>query len=168
MIKVTVCGACGETGRRLIELISQDKELKLMFAIEEKNHHRIGKTINIGDHVVMDNLGEIINETDVVVDFGDFSKTGLEHLATAAYDGKAIIIGNANTKNSILPEINAIKYLIDGRIPCVIVSPITTNKGIPASPSCIRDVIAAIKWIVGKPAKLYDMQDILAAECFRN
>lgn len=175
MIKVIVCGACGKIGKQLIGLISQDEEMKLMFAIEEKTHSRINKTISVGDIVLTHDLEKIINETDVVIDFSDYRETGLKHLMTAADRKKAIIIGTANLENSFLPEINLIKHFIRevGKVPCVIILPIMTSNGIPANPSCqcdifIRDAIKAIKWIVGKPTGLYDMRDVSAAECFRN
>lgn len=114
MIKVIVCGACGKMGNRLINLIGEDKEMKIIEAIEEKSHPRIDKTI-IGDITVTDNLEKNIDATDVVIDFTN-PGASLRHLEIAEKHQKAIVIGTTGFKDG---EIYVIKTRAE-KIPCVL------------------------------------------------
>jgi dihydrodipicolinate reductase len=165
--KAIICGVCSGIGRPLTDRIRQDKEIKMVDAVEEKDCPRIGKTINIGDITVTDDLRRNINVTDVVIDFSDNRETNLKHLLTAAAYKRAIIIGTIGFKQDLFCEIGLIRHIIElWEIPCVIASPIRKNQGLPVSASCVQDifisdVIKAAKWIVGKPANLYYLENVL-------
>lgn len=117
MVKVIVCGACGKMGSRLISLIGQDAEMKIIGAIEEAKHPRIDKTI-IGDIVVTNNLDKIINDADVVIDFTNPGAT-LDHLEIAARYQKPMVIGTTGFNEGELTEISAVAKIAQ-RMPLVL------------------------------------------------
>jgi 4-hydroxy-tetrahydrodipicolinate reductase len=116
MIKTIVCGACGKMGSRLISLISQDKEMTVIGAVEEKNHPSINKTV-LGDIVAIDSLERDISDAEVVITFTN-PEASLKHLTVAAYHKKPIVIGTTGfTKDHRL----MIEKLVT-EIPCVLAS----------------------------------------------
>ncbi|HVO67312.1 MAG TPA: 4-hydroxy-tetrahydrodipicolinate reductase [Syntrophales bacterium] len=99
MVKAIVTGAGGRMGGRIITLLSADKSLKLVGAIEQKGHDLIGK--DIGEKLglgkvgvtVDDRLTACIDKADVVIDF-THHEASLNHLEVAAEKGRAIVIGS--------------------------------------------------------------------------
>lgn len=104
MIKVIVCGACGKMGNRLISLISQDKEMKIIGAIEKWNHPRINKTV-LGDIVAAENLEKCLSDADVVIDFTN-PDSALEHVAVALQYQKPVVIGTTGLSKEQIAEIS--------------------------------------------------------------
>jgi len=91
MVKVIVCGACGRMGRKIADILSQDKETELVGAIEAKGHKALGTEV-IPEVKVTDNLGKIIDKAEVVIDFTN-PQASLENLEVAAKFKKAMVIG---------------------------------------------------------------------------
>ena len=91
MVKVIVCGACGRMGRKIADILSQDKEIQLVGAIEAKAHKDLGTEV-IPKVKVTDNLGKIIDKAEVVIDFTN-PQASLENLEVAAKFKKAMVIG---------------------------------------------------------------------------
>ena len=117
MIKVIVCGACGKMGSRLISLISQDKEMKIIGAVEKTNHPRVNKTV-FGDIVAADNLEKTILDADVVIDFTNPDAT-LDHVEIAARYQKPMVIGTTGLNEGHVTEISAVAKVAE-RMPIVL------------------------------------------------
>src|SRR5512136_1289856 len=99
MVKTIVIGAGGRMGGRIISLLSADKDLKLVGAVEQKGHDLIGK--DIGEKLglgktgvaVDDSLTACIDKSDVVIDF-THHEVSLSNLEVAAEKNRAIVIGS--------------------------------------------------------------------------
>ena len=102
MVKVAVSGALGKMGKRIINLIGQDADLRLVVALERKGHSNIGTSA--GGVKVSDNPTDI-KEADCLIEFSAPQAT-LEHLDFALRYKKPMIIGttglNDQQKNKIM------------------------------------------------------------------
>lgn len=109
MIKLVISGCCGKMGKRIIALSLNDKEFKLVGAVEDKDHPAIGKKIDdvlhlsVPDIKITDNL-DIIKKTDVLIEFTNPLAT-MEHLGLAVKYKKAIVIGTTGLKAQQLSQI---------------------------------------------------------------
>jgi len=91
MVRVIVCGACGRMGSRIIDIISQDRDIELVGAIEARGHKALGTQVT-PEVKVTDNLEKIIGKTDVVIDFTN-AQASLDTLEIASKFRKAMVIG---------------------------------------------------------------------------
>lgn len=102
MVKIAVSGALGKMGKRIINLIGQDADLRLVAALERKGHSNIGTSA--GGVKVSDNPTDI-KEADCLIEFSTPQAT-LEHLDFALQYKKPMIIGttglNDQQKNKIM------------------------------------------------------------------
>lgn len=89
MIKIAVSGAAGKMGSRIITLIGQDKDLRLVVALEKKGHERIGDLI--GEVKISDDP-ELIKDADCLVEFTTPQAT-IEHLDFVVRNKKPMVIG---------------------------------------------------------------------------
>ena len=88
-IHVTVTGAAGRMGKRLVSLVNESSRLQLAGATETQGHPALGK--DAGDvagcgHLgvsLTDDLAQALPQSDVVIDFTAPAAT-LRHLAQAA------------------------------------------------------------------------------------
>ena len=99
MIKAIVSGAGGRMGGRIISLLSQEQDIKLAGAVEQKGHPTIG--LDIGERLglgktgvfVDDNLRACIEKGDIVIDF-THHEVSMNHLEIAREKKRAIVIGS--------------------------------------------------------------------------
>jgi len=89
LIRVAVSGAAGRMGGRIISLIGQDKDLRLVVALERKGHKGIGDLID--DEKITDDP-ELIKDADCLVEFTTPEAT-IEHLDIAHRFKKPTVIG---------------------------------------------------------------------------
>ncbi len=89
MLKIAVSGAAGKMGGRIITLIGQDKDLRLVVALEKKGHERIGDLI--GEVKISDDP-ELIKDADCLVEFTTPQAT-IEHLDFVVRNKKSMVIG---------------------------------------------------------------------------
>ncbi len=128
MVKITVAGAAGKMGSRITALSKEYPELKLAGAFEKKGHPSIGKDIGaiagIGDIglKLSGSLEEIINNSDVIIDFTSPESTK-ENLKLASQKGKAMVIGTTGLSKEDMKEIEPLTK----KIPCVIASNMSTG-----------------------------------------
>lgn len=98
MIRVSVMGAAGRMGQRIIHFLSQDGEVKIVGAVERSGHPSLGADAGLlagfGDiNVPLTNdLKESSSGSDVIVDFTSPGST-LEAAEYASSEGKAMVIG---------------------------------------------------------------------------
>lgn len=121
MIKVSVMGAAGRMGRRIIFYLSRESGIKIVGAREAAGHPELGKDAGvlsgagkIGVALTSD-LAKSSSSADVIVDFSA-PKATLENAEYASRHGKAMVIG---TTGFNAKELGRIKKLSRG-FPCVI------------------------------------------------
>ncbi len=120
MINVTVAGAAGRMGRRITALCLEHEEINVVGALERKGHEKVGEDIGslLGISPtgirLTDDIGEIIDSTDVLIDFTSPAST-LHNLRAAADKGKAAVVGTTGFSKEALSDIRAISE----KIPCV-------------------------------------------------
>jgi len=120
MIKTIVTGAAGRMGGRILSLAAADTGIKIVAALEQKEHPLLGK--DVGEHlglgridvVIEDNLASCIEQGDVIIDF-TYHEASMRHLETAVDKGCAIVIGSTGFTP---PEMERISD-IAGRTRCV-------------------------------------------------
>ncbi len=117
MIKLTVCGAAGRMGSRIIALSKENEKLKLVGAIESKANSKLGLDAGVVAGMgemnvnITDNLEKVIRDTDVVVDFTSPEAT-LEHLEIVEKNKKSIVIGTTGFSNEQITKIQKVAQKI--------------------------------------------------------
>ncbi len=104
MIKVCVTGAAGKMGKTIINVVSSDKEAKLVGATEVKNSPFIG--LDAGEVagsgksgvIIEDSLDKAIKDSDVVIDFTSIQSFD-EHLSCVLKNKKAFVCGTTGLPN---------------------------------------------------------------------
>lgn len=99
MVKAIVTGAGGKMGGRIISLISEMEDIRVVGAIEVTGHPIIGR--NVGHSLgwgttsvtVSDQLADCIDQADVVIDFTNHDAS-LHYLEIASEKNRSIVIGS--------------------------------------------------------------------------
>ncbi|MDP8217800.1 MAG: 4-hydroxy-tetrahydrodipicolinate reductase [Candidatus Theseobacter exili] len=97
-VRVTVCGALGKMGDRIMRCILEEKDLVLVGAIERDGHplcgNNIGGILGREDFEVIlgDDLGALISKSDVVIDFTSCEST-TKYLKIASSSRVPVVIG---------------------------------------------------------------------------
>lgn len=121
MPNIIVSGAVGRMGSRIIALSKDYKDLKLVGALEHKDHKDIGRDVGeiIGSgHTgikLTGDLNEIEEKTDVLIEFSN-PHASLEHIKVVAEKGMAMVIGTTGFSKEEIAEIES----HTSRIPCVL------------------------------------------------
>lgn len=104
MIKLTVCGAAGRMGSRIIALSKDYEDLKVVGAVEAKGNPKIGTDAGIVAGIgnlgvsITDDLEKVISDSDIVIHFTNPEAT-LEHLEVVKKHKKSIVIGTTGFSN---------------------------------------------------------------------
>jgi 4-hydroxy-tetrahydrodipicolinate reductase len=104
MIKVTVCGAAGRMGSRIIALSKDYPEIKLVGAVESKDNSRLGDDAGVVAGIgelgikIVDDIEKVIDNTDIAVNFTNPEAT-IEHLKIVKKHKKSIVIGTTGFDN---------------------------------------------------------------------
>lgn len=102
MTTIAVNGACGRMGSRIVALVNEDKDMKLVSALDRDNHPSLGK--DIGEILGLGNIGvkltnEIADDTDVLIDFS--SPDALDKIIDiCAKKGVGMVIGTTGLTDS--------------------------------------------------------------------
>ncbi len=98
MVNVTMIGAAGRMGRVNIAVFSEDRDIRIVGAVEDINSKYIGMDAgilaginNIGVGITS-NLEQVVEESDVAVDFTN-CKTALLTIEVAEKYNKAVVVG---------------------------------------------------------------------------
>ncbi len=120
MIKVTVYGAAGKMGQRLLRLSSEMKGVRLVGAVESLGHPLLGQDVeqltgikSPGVSLTSD-LPEALKDADVLIDFSTPEAT-LGSVQTASKFKKPVVIGTTGFSDV---EVGQIKEIAKN-IPCV-------------------------------------------------
>ena len=109
-INVTVIGAAGRMGKRLVALVHESSRLQLAGATEAKGHPALGK--DAGDVAgcgslgvaLTDNPAQALAASDVVIDFTAPEAT-LHHLAQAVQLKRAMVIGTTGLSPDAMDQL---------------------------------------------------------------
>ncbi len=117
MINIAINGVCGRMGLRIAELVVEDKNLKLVSALEIEDHKHIGKglnsLINQGDNDVI--ISHVLNNApDVLIDFTSPDST-MARLKTCIDNGIALVTGTTGLNNEQMEQLNQASH----KIPCL-------------------------------------------------
>ncbi len=110
MLNIIVSGAAGRMGRRIIALSKDNKNLKIIGALERRDHKGIGfdggELIGIGKLgiVLSHDLNEIKEKADVLIEFSN-TKTSLEHIKNASDRSISMVIGTTGFSNKETADI---------------------------------------------------------------
>ena len=119
-INVTITGAAGRMGKRLVSLVGESSRLQLAGATEAEGHPALGK--DAGDVAgcgplgvsLTDDLAQALPLSDVIIDFTAPAAT-LHHVSQAVQHKRAMVIG---TTGFSLDEMNQLRQRAKS-IPCV-------------------------------------------------
>ncbi len=121
MIKLTVTGASGKMGQRVITNAVASGEFELVGAIERENHPQlgvdIGTIIGLGKELgvpLTSDYGKAIIKGDITIEFTNPEIT-LFHLKESSAQGKAMVIGTTGLNDEQLKELKSLAV----NIPCV-------------------------------------------------
>ncbi len=112
-VKAVVAGAAGRMGRTICKLIFEHPEIDLVGAFEHPESPAVGKDVGTLIGIpetgikVVDDLGKVIENADVVIDF-TFHKASLENARKNAKYGKAMVIGTTGFAEEELSEIHSL------------------------------------------------------------
>jgi 4-hydroxy-tetrahydrodipicolinate reductase len=108
MIKLGISGVCGRMGRRIFELASLDKEFEIMFALEKKGTHFIGKTLG---NLKISSSSDGIFLIDVFVDFTtpEATESNLDYIAKYK---KALVLGTTGLNEIQTKKVQEISKIV--------------------------------------------------------
>lgn len=121
MLNIIVSGASGRMGSRIIALSKEYKDIKLVGAVERKDHKNIGQ--DIGEFIglgklgikLTNNINNIGEKADVIIEFSN-PEASIEHLKTASDNGISMVIGTTGFSKEKAAEIKSYTQ----KIPCVL------------------------------------------------
>jgi 4-hydroxy-tetrahydrodipicolinate reductase len=120
MINAVVAGAAGRMGKRLVALLRESSDFKVVGAVERPEHVDLGRdagevagTGPIGVPIVSD-FAAAITGAQVVLDF-TAPAAAMQHLEAASAAGVAMVIGTTGLSSADLARAKE----LCGRVPCV-------------------------------------------------
>ncbi|MEA1904829.1 MAG: 4-hydroxy-tetrahydrodipicolinate reductase [Candidatus Hadarchaeota archaeon] len=127
MIKVAVCGACGRMGRRIIRTVTEQKDMKIVVAVDAPKTPSVGQDAGeiasigkLGVRAVgAEKLAETLKQTkpDVLVDF-TVAGAAVENVKAAAGAGAAVVVGTTGFSAEQKRELREI--VTKAKIPAVV------------------------------------------------
>jgi len=117
MINIAVNGVCGRMGLRIATLVAEDKDLKLVAALEMKGHQHIGKDLSSiisrghNDVIISE---ELDGSADVLIDFTSPDST-MDRLQACADKDIAIVTGTTGLDSEQMKQIKKASQTI----PCL-------------------------------------------------
>ncbi len=118
MINIAINGVCGRMGSGIAALVAEDKDLKLVAALESEKHPYIGKDLGsiIGqnqDGVIISN--ELKGSPDVLIDFTSPDST-LARLKICIENKIAMVIGTTGLDDKQMEQVDE----ASGKIACLV------------------------------------------------
>jgi 4-hydroxy-tetrahydrodipicolinate reductase len=117
MINVAINGVCGRMGLRIATLVAEDKDLKLVAALEMKGHEHIGKNLSTmisrghNNVIISDELNDA---ADVLIDFTSPDST-IDRLNTCIDKEIAIVTGTTGLDSEQMEQIKKASQIV----PCL-------------------------------------------------
>jgi 4-hydroxy-tetrahydrodipicolinate reductase len=107
-IKIGVIGACGKMGRRIIDLASNDSDLEVNFALEQKGTPAIGRDVG---RVKVSSNPDGMMLCDVVIDF-TVPESSLVTVEAAARHKKPLVLGTTGFTDEQVAKIEQASQVI--------------------------------------------------------
>lgn len=113
MIKVIVAGAAGRMGQRIVHMVRENPEVKLVGAMERPGHPALnqdaGLVAGLGSLGVpiLPSVESIEGNVDVLIDFTSPEAT-MSHLRAASGRGFAMVIGTTGIGGDMLAEVKSL------------------------------------------------------------
>ncbi len=109
-MRVAVAGAGGKMGGRLVHLVQESGDLRVMGGVERRGHPAIGR--DLGEFVglgvlgvpVVDDLNALVADIDLLFEF-TIPEASLEHLRVMAEHGKPMVLGTTGFSKAQLDEV---------------------------------------------------------------
>ncbi len=117
MVNIAINGVCGRMGLRIAMLVAEDKDLKLVAALEMKDHQHVGKDLSSilsrghNDIIISD---ELIGSPDVLIDFTSPDST-MDRLKACTDQGIALVTGTTGLNSEQMEQIKKASQ----SIPCL-------------------------------------------------
>ena len=111
MVKIVISGILGRMGKRITEIAYRDPDTEIVAGLENPDcahfHNDVKEILNVDDveAPIVTDLAEVIDRTDVVIDFANNTEAVLGHLRLVASDKKAMVIGTTGFNKKELEEI---------------------------------------------------------------
>ncbi len=91
-IQLTVCGAAGRMGARILALAAQDKRFQPVAGVERKNASVVGRFAADAFTPIVGDIQEVLPKTDVVIDFTS-AEAAVPNAQVVARAGRALVVG---------------------------------------------------------------------------
>jgi len=104
MLRIAVAGVSGRMGKIIVEAISKTDGVEVGAATVRPNSPALGQEVGglcslpAIDVCAVDNLGEALDDFDVLIDFTSPAAT-IEHIETCIHSGKKMVIGTTGFTN---------------------------------------------------------------------
>lgn len=156
MITIAINGACGRMGSRLIQLVREDSDLKLVAALERQGHPSLGA--DIGQLHGCGTLGVPLTEAltgkaDVLIDF-TVPESTVARAAQCAERGVAMVIGTTGLTDEQKKAIERATH----RVPCFMAPNMSVGVNL------LFDVAAQVAKALGQE---YDIEIVEAHHRFK-
>jgi len=111
MTKAVICGALGRMGRAILEVAEEDPDVEIVGGVE---HPDCVKTTDLGEATgissykgkpLTSRLEEVLEITDVVIEFSGNPVSAIGHTSLASADGKATVIGTTGFSEKEIEDI---------------------------------------------------------------
>lgn len=113
MLRVGISGIMGRMGRKIAEIIINEKDTVISAGIESPDcahyHNTVGELLNT-DHTapIVSDLSQILDQIDVLIEFSSNQEAVLGHLRLLAADKKAAVIGTTGFNTKQIEEIKGL------------------------------------------------------------
>ena len=117
MIRVGINGACGRMGARLVVLVPQENDMRIVAALENATHPAIGRdagSANNGPEIGVAVTPDLPAGVDVLMDFSTPDST-LQRIAECVTHETALVVGTTGLGEKHLPALKEASR----RIPCL-------------------------------------------------
>ncbi|MBU1356597.1 MAG: 4-hydroxy-tetrahydrodipicolinate reductase, partial [Candidatus Edwardsbacteria bacterium] len=146
MLNLIICGAGGRMGQALIEACHENPDLTIAGLVESPGHSTIGRKTGDTLPEVIDDLGKIIDQGDVVIDFTS-AESSLKNARIAAKHIKPLVIGATGINAEQMKELQELSKKI----------PLLVSSNMSIGVNLLYDIISrAAKTIPGN----YDVEII--------
>ncbi|OVE75762.1 4-hydroxy-tetrahydrodipicolinate reductase [bacterium F11] len=113
-IRLTLMGACGRMGARILSLVEKDSRFQVMAGVEQPGSGYVGSFVAKGKAPVVGKVEEVLPKTDVVIDFTS-PQAILKTAAKVSKSRRALVIGTTG----LTPAVQKKLRIFSRRIPIV-------------------------------------------------
>lgn len=105
-IRLTVLGASGRMGQRILDLAEKDSRFQIVAGVERSDSSVVGRLLSSGAPIVGD-VSEVLTKTDVVIDFTSPEST-LKSAAKITQARRGLVIGTTGLKGAAVHRLKSL------------------------------------------------------------